>query len=53
MNYEMKAERSEIKKNEYEQRLKIFRDYSNTIYTAFDDGKSEGKIEGKIEVIKQ
>ena len=36
-------------KNEYENNLKIYRDYKNTIDTAFDEGKLEGKIEGKIE----
>lgn len=33
----------------YEMNLKIYRDYKNTIETAFDEGKLEGKIEGKIE----
>ena len=28
-------------------RLKIYRDYKNTIDTAFDDGKALGLIEGK------
>ena len=36
-------------KNEYENNLKIYRDYKNTIDTAFDEGKLEGKLEGKIE----
>jgi predicted transposase/invertase (TIGR01784 family) len=35
-------------RSNYEQNLKIYRDYKNTIDTAFD----EGKIEGKIEVAK-
>jgi len=35
-------------KNEYENNLKIYRDYKNTIDTAFD----EGKIEGKTEIAK-
>jgi predicted transposase/invertase (TIGR01784 family) len=38
---------SELEK--YEMNLKIYRDYKNTVDTAFDDGKLEGKIEGKIE----
>jgi predicted transposase/invertase (TIGR01784 family) len=38
---------SELEKNEMN--LKIYRDYKNTVDTAFDDGKLEGKIEGKIE----
>jgi predicted transposase YdaD len=29
--------------------LKIYRDYKNTVDTAFDEGKIEGKIEGRIE----
>jgi len=42
---------SELEK--YEMNLKIYRDYKNTVYTAFDDGKLEGKIEGKIETATQ
>jgi predicted transposase/invertase (TIGR01784 family) len=38
---------SELEK--YEMNLKIYRDYKNTVDTAFDDGKLEGKIEGKLE----
>ena len=36
----------------YEMNLKIYRDYKNTVETAFDDGKIEGKIEEKLEVVK-
>jgi len=32
--------------------LKIYRDYKNTVDTAYDEGKIEGKLEGKIEVAK-
>ena len=38
---------SELEK--YEMNLKIYRDYKNTVDTAFDEGKLEGKIEGKLE----
>ena len=38
-----------IEMEQYEINLKQYRDYKNTIDTAFDDGKVEGKIEGKIE----
>ena len=34
---------------EYEQNLKNYRDYKNTIDIAFDEGKLEGKQEGMIE----
>jgi predicted transposase/invertase (TIGR01784 family) len=37
----------------YEMNLKVYRDYKNTVDTAFDEGKMEGKIEGKIEVARQ
>jgi predicted transposase/invertase (TIGR01784 family) len=46
-----KAELSKLGETElvnYEMNLKVYRDYKNTIDTAFD----EGKIEGKIEVAK-
>jgi predicted transposase/invertase (TIGR01784 family) len=33
----------------YEQNLKIYRDYKNTMDTSFDDGKLEGLLEGKLE----
>ena len=33
----------------YEMNLKIYRDYKNTVDTAFDEGKMEGKLEGKLE----
>ena len=33
----------------YEMNLKIYRDYKNTVDTAFDEGKLEGKLEGKQE----
>jgi predicted transposase/invertase (TIGR01784 family) len=48
-------EKSEIAKfgqaelENYEMNLKIYRDYKNTVDTAFDEGKIEGKIEGRIE----
>jgi predicted transposase/invertase (TIGR01784 family) len=50
-------EKSEIAKfgqaelENYEMNLKIYRDYKNTVDTAFDEGKIEGMIEGKIEII--
>ncbi|MEY3412100.1 MAG: hypothetical protein RIQ70_788 [Bacteroidota bacterium] len=50
-----KAEIAKLGQSEiesYEMNLKIYRDYKNTVDTAFDDGKLEGKIEGKIEVAK-
>ncbi|TAF74452.1 MAG: Rpn family recombination-promoting nuclease/putative transposase [Bacteroidetes bacterium] len=41
----------------YEMNLKMYRDYKNTVDTAFDEGKLEGKsegiIEGKIQTAKQ
>ncbi len=37
----------------YEMNLKSYRDYKNTVDTAFDEGKLEGKLEGKIETAKQ
>jgi len=46
------ANYSESEKNEYEQSLKTYRDYKNTIDSAFDEGKIEGKLEGKLEVAK-
>jgi len=33
----------------YEMNLTIYRDYKNTVDTAFDEGKMEGKLEGKME----
>jgi predicted transposase/invertase (TIGR01784 family) len=33
----------------YEMNLKNYRDYKNTIDTAFDEGKLEGRLEGKLE----
>ncbi|MBX7224455.1 MAG: Rpn family recombination-promoting nuclease/putative transposase [Chitinophagales bacterium] len=42
---------------DYEMNLKTYRDYKNTVDTAFDEGKIEGMIEGeikgKIETAKQ
>ena len=38
-----------IEMEQYEMNLKQYRDYKNTIDTAFDDGKIEGKMEGNIE----
>ena len=43
------ANYSLAEKSQYQESLKIYRDYNNTIDSAFDDGK----YEGKIEVIKQ
>lgn len=37
----------------YEMNLKIYRDYKNTMDTAFEEGKIEGKIESKIEIAKK
>jgi predicted transposase/invertase (TIGR01784 family) len=34
---------------DYEMNLKFYRDYKNTVTTAFDEGKLEGIVEGKIE----
>jgi predicted transposase/invertase (TIGR01784 family) len=42
------AKYSEQERMEYEQSLKVYRDYNSTLDTAYD----EGKIEGKIEVAK-
>jgi predicted transposase/invertase (TIGR01784 family) len=36
----------------YEMNLKIYRDYKNTVDTAFDEGKLEGRLEGKLEIAK-
>jgi predicted transposase/invertase (TIGR01784 family) len=47
-----KAELSKLgpaEMDKYEMNLKVYRDYKNTIDTAFDEGKIEGKIEGKAE----
>jgi predicted transposase/invertase (TIGR01784 family) len=33
----------------YEMNLKIYRDYKNTVDTAFEDGKLEGKMEGRMQ----
>ena len=38
-----------LEADSYEGSLKSYRDYTNTIETAFNDGKIEGKEEGKIE----
>jgi predicted transposase/invertase (TIGR01784 family) len=37
----------------YEMNLKIYRDYKNTVDTAFDEGKMEGKMEEKLDVAKK
>ena len=50
-----KAEVSKLGKEEmerYEMNLKAYRDFKNTIDTAFDDGKLEGKLEGKYEIAR-
>jgi predicted transposase/invertase (TIGR01784 family) len=43
--------------NAYEMNLKVYRDYKNTVDTAFDEGKLEGILEGtmrgKMEIAKQ
>jgi predicted transposase/invertase (TIGR01784 family) len=36
----------------YEMNLKVYRDYKNTIDTAFDEGKIEGKMERNFELAK-
>jgi predicted transposase/invertase (TIGR01784 family) len=36
----------------YEMNLKVYRDYKNTIDTAFDEGKLEGRLESKLEIAK-
>ena len=41
------ANYTEQERTEYEQSLKLFRDYNNTLDTAFDEGKIEGKLEGE------
>ncbi len=43
------ARMSEAELYQNEMKLKISRDYKNTIDTAFDEGKLEGKMEGIIE----
>ena len=49
--FEKAFEKAELSKlghvdlNKYENSLKFYRDYKNTIDTAFDEGKIEGKIE--------
>jgi hypothetical protein len=50
-----KAELSKLNQTDlerYEMNLKIYRDFKNTVDTAFDDGKMEGKIEGMIEAAR-
>ena len=47
------ANYSSLERDEYHESLKIYRDYKNTIDTAFDDGKALGLIEGKKEGIKE
>jgi predicted transposase/invertase (TIGR01784 family) len=42
---------SEMEK--YEMNLKIYRNYKNTVDTAYVTGKMEGKMEGKIETAKK
>jgi predicted transposase/invertase (TIGR01784 family) len=37
--------------NAYEMNLKTYRDYKNTVDTAYDEGKMEGLLEGKKEGI--
>jgi predicted transposase/invertase (TIGR01784 family) len=43
------AKYSDQERSDYQDSLKIYRDYKNTIDTAFEEGKIEGKLEGKIE----
>ena len=60
--FQQAFEKSEIAKysakerNEYEASLKTYRDYNNTLDTAFEDGMLEGalrgKLEGKLEMAK-
>ena len=56
--FQQAFEKSEIAKysakerNEYEASLKIYRDYNNTLDTAFEDGMLEGMLKGKFEMAK-
>jgi predicted transposase/invertase (TIGR01784 family) len=38
---------------QYEMNLKVYRDYKNTIESAFGEGKMEGWVEGKMEGLKE
>ncbi len=53
--FEQAFEKAELSKfgqadlEKYEMNLKVYRDYKNTIDTAFDEGKMEGRMKGIIE----
>ena len=46
------ARYGEAELERYEMNLKIYRDYKNTVDTAFEEGKLEGKLKGKLEIAK-
>ena len=47
------ASLNEEERWEYDQALKHYRDYNNTLHTSYRQGKEEGKAEGKSEAICQ
>ena len=47
------ASLNEEERWEYDQALKHYRDYNNTLHTSYRQGKEEGKAEGKSEAIRQ
>jgi predicted transposase/invertase (TIGR01784 family) len=47
------ASLNEEERWEYDQALKHYRDYNNTIHSSYRQGKEEGKAEGKSEAIRQ
>jgi len=47
------ASLNEEERWEYDQALKHYRDYNNTLHTSYRQGKEEGKVEGKSEAIRQ
>ena len=47
------ASLNEEERWEYDQALKHYRDYNNTIHSSYRQGKEEGKAEGKSEAICQ
>lgn len=57
--FEKAFERAELAKfgpaemESYEMNLKNYRDYKNTVDTAFDEGKIEGKLEEQFEIAKR
>lgn len=58
MFFKLAFEKAEIanlsseERSEYEHNLKVYRDYKNTIDTAFDEGKLECKLERNFEMAK-